>query len=243
MLIRSRWLAVFNIYVGFCFVIGWWSLYHYEMSFLMFRNAHCLKSILWVLRQDDGVEGFELTSSQENIKITIICWRTTDKKDWNLPKKGILHPKTKKQPQWDSRRDLWYNQILLSFRWVTHKLENNCITEVLSQELEFWAPIRLPRLGVWHQVEEPSEHLALKVSGAWSRELYRTRGNRKATLGGHTQTRVHGTQGESGDFLGAWARATQWSWRDSGRRGRVPLRLIVGTRTLVAEVPPTACRL
>ena len=39
----------------------------------------------WALR-----EALELTSSHENTKITINCWTTIDKKDWNLPKE-IFH--------------------------------------------------------------------------------------------------------------------------------------------------------
>ena len=38
-------------------------------------------------RQGGRVEGLELTSSHKNTKITTNCWTTTDKKEWNLPKK------------------------------------------------------------------------------------------------------------------------------------------------------------
>ena len=47
--------------------------------------------------------------------------------------------------------------------------------------------IRFSGLGVWHQEEEPTEHLAFKVSGAWVQELHRTGGNKDYTLRGHTQ--------------------------------------------------------
>ena len=49
--------------------------------------------------------------------------------------------------------------------WVTHKLENNYITEVLPQESSE-PHVGLPSLGVWHREEELPEHLALKASGA-----------------------------------------------------------------------------
>ena len=51
--------------------------------------------------------------------------------------------------------------------------------------------VRLPSLGVWHQEEEPPEHLALKANEALSQELHRTGGNRDSTLGGCTQGHVH----------------------------------------------------
>lgn len=35
--------------------------------------------------------------------------------------------------------------------WVTHKLENKYITEVIPQEYELLSPqVRLPNMGVWH---------------------------------------------------------------------------------------------
>ena len=57
----------------------------------------------WALRQDGEVEGLDLTSSQENTKITTNCW-TTMKKRLEPTKKDILHPNTKKKPQQDNRR-------------------------------------------------------------------------------------------------------------------------------------------
>ena len=44
--------------------------------------------------------------------------------------------------------------------------------------------IRLPSLGVCHWEEDPTEHLALKASGAWVQELHRTGGNRDSAFGG-----------------------------------------------------------
>lgn len=75
MLIRSSWVIVFNIYVGFFFspTTGGSTFYHHEMTFLIFRNAHYLKRLLWILGQDDRVEGLELTYSHENTEITTIC--------------------------------------------------------------------------------------------------------------------------------------------------------------------------
>ena len=45
-----------------------------------------------------------------------------------------------------------------------------------------------PTSGIWHQEEEPSEHLALKVSGASSRKLHRTGGNKQHSWRAHTRS-------------------------------------------------------
>ena len=45
------------------------------------------------------------------------------------------------QQQWDTRRGIFVIQSTrIPMGWVTHKLENNSITEVLPQEWGFWAP-------------------------------------------------------------------------------------------------------
>ena len=49
--------------------------------------------------------------------------------------KDILHPKTKKKPQGDGRRgEIMVKSNPTHAGWVTHKLENNYIAEVLPQE-------------------------------------------------------------------------------------------------------------
>ena len=71
--------------------------------------------------------------------------------------------------------------------WATHKLENNCITEVLPQEWDFWADARFSSLRVWHQKEEPPEHLTLRPAGIKcrrSKELEETK--TPLLVGAHT---------------------------------------------------------
>ena len=144
--------------------------------------------------QDSRVEGHELTSSYENTKITTNWWTTIDRKMLEPTNKDILCPKTKKKPQQDGRRSttaIKANPIPAG--WVTHKLENNYIAEVLPQEWKFWPQVMLPSLAVWQWDEEPPENLALKASGILLQEFHSTRGNRNSTLGGHTQGLVHTT--------------------------------------------------
>ena len=71
-------------------------------------------------------------------EITTTCWKTIKKKKKLQPnKKDILHMKTKK-PQWDGRRGtISIKSNLTLAKWVTHKLENNYITEVLPQKWKY----------------------------------------------------------------------------------------------------------
>ena len=149
-------------------------------------------------RQDSGVEGLELTSFHENIKITTNCWTTINKRSLEPTKKDILHQKTKKKPQQDSKKDTFViKSNPIPTGWATPKLENKYITEVFPQKWEYWAP---------HQAPQPdglalggaSELLALKASGTWVQELHRTGGNRDSTLGGCTPGFMcTGTQGKA----------------------------------------------
>ena len=60
---------------------------------------------------------------------------TINRKTLEATKKDILHTKTKKKPQRDGRRGaLAIKPTPISARWVTHKLENNYLAEVLPQE-------------------------------------------------------------------------------------------------------------
>ena len=69
-------------------------------------------------------------------KSQLIAEQPTTKKCWNLKKKkDTLHPKTKKKPQRDGRRGaIMIKSNPIPAGWVTHKLENNYITEVLPWE-------------------------------------------------------------------------------------------------------------
>ena len=187
-------------------------------------------------REDGGVEGLELTSCHENSRITTNWWTTIDKKDWNLQKKDILCPKTKK-PQEDGRNDpfgLQSNPI--HTEWETHKLENDYIKEVLPQEWEFWAPHQAPQSGCL--ALGGGERRAFVSEGQWGMiaGTLQDWGNRNSTLGGHAQgLTCTGTRGTISDFIGAWVAPTCWSWRVTWG-GRGWLWLTVGTRTLVAEI-------
>ena len=67
-------------------------------------------------------------------------------------------------------------------------------TQKFSRRSESSEPhIRIPSLGVWHQEEEPLEHLALKASRACSQEIYRTGGNKLRSWRVHD---VHWDPGE-----------------------------------------------
>lgn len=81
-------------------------------------------------------------------------------------------------------------------RWATHKLENNCITEVLTG-VRALNPTRCLILGAWHWGEDPPEHLAVNVSGAGA-----PHNCVKQTLHSwteHTGLRVHWVSGQSKD--------------------------------------------
>ena len=78
-----------------------------------------------------------------------------------------------KKPKWDGKKvTLMIQSNATSTRWVTHKLENNYITEVLLREWGLWAPCQIPQCGCLALGEELPEHLSLKASGTWSQKLH-----------------------------------------------------------------------
>ena len=96
-------------------------------------------------RQDDGVEGLQLTPSHENTKITNNCWTTIDQKDWNLPKQiSCIQGRRRSPSEMVGGAHSWYNQIPYPLGgWPT-----NCkitITEVLPQVWKFCAPHQAPQ--------------------------------------------------------------------------------------------------
>ena len=151
----------------------------------------------------------------KNIKIRTNCWKTIDKKGLEPTKKDILLPKTKQPPQQDGRRCvLWYNQITYppggwttNWKTVSQKFSHR------SEDSE--AHIRLTSLGIWHQEEEPSEHLALKVSGASSQKHHRTGGSKQHSQRAHKISHRPGPRAKSSDFTGERARYTCLSRRVS----------------------------
>ena len=149
-------------------------------------------------KQDGGVEGYALTLSCENPRITTSCWTIIGRKTLELTKKDNPHPKTKEKPQWDDRKGaITVKSNPITASWATHKLGNTYTTEVHPLEWRFWAHIRLPNLGVQQREEEFLENQTLKASGIWLQNFDRTGRNRDSTLGGHTQSSVCiGTQGK-----------------------------------------------
>ena len=119
---------------------------------------------------------------------------------------------------------LQYNQILYHLGSLQTGEQLDCTSfptwvRVLNPT-QNWG-VSLTSLEVWHQ-EEPSEHLALKATGAWVQEFYRTRGNRDSPLGGCTQS-----------FLctGALGRTYLWVLEDLLERWRLALAHSAGKDT------------
>lgn len=86
-------------------------------------------------------------------------------------------------------------------KFQTHKLENNCISEVLPQE-NSEPQVKLPSLWVWHQEESP-EHLALK--GFDHRNFTGLREIETPLLEGTQRFQAHweGPRGKSSDLIRA----------------------------------------
>ena len=140
---------------------------------------------------------------------------TTTKTPLEPAKKDTPRPKTEKKLQWDSRRGtimIQSNPITPS--WVIHKLEKNYIAEAFKKEWKFWS-LHQASQAVWQGKEEPSENLALKVSGIrsqdWGKEkLYFWRS--------HTRSHIHQEPGgKASGFISTWAwvRPTCWYRRFS----------------------------
>ena len=82
-----------------------------------------------------------LISSCKSTKVTTSCWTTIDMRRLNLPKTGTPHLNTKK-PQGEGRRvTIMIKSNPMPTGWVTHKLKNNNIKEVLWLLWRFWNPM------------------------------------------------------------------------------------------------------
>ena len=111
--------------------------------------------------QDGGIERPWAHLLSQHTKITTIRRTTIDEKDLNQAEKIFHHQRHKEgtTARWAEEANSWYNQS----GWATHKLEKNCITEVLprvSHRPTRWAP--LPRSPV--PGTRLLEHSALKAS-------------------------------------------------------------------------------
>ena len=83
--------------------------------------------------QGGGIEGHALIFFCESTKITDTCLAAINRRMLKLTKKRYPHPRTKEKPQWDGRRDaIMIKSSPLTVGWVTHKLENSNIKEVIK---------------------------------------------------------------------------------------------------------------
>lgn len=57
------------------------------------------------------------------------------------------------------------------------------MAEVLPQDWEFWTPHQAPHPDVWHHQEENPQHLVLRASNTWGKNLHRIGENGDYTLG------------------------------------------------------------
>ena len=145
-------------------------------------------------RQDSGAEDLELTSSQENTKITAI-----DKEDRNLPKKKRYSMSQDKE---------YITKIVGMMHWQynqfpypplgqggTHKLENNYIPEVFPWEWEFEVPCQPPHPGSIASGEGAPR--ALGFEGQQISEAWQDWGKRRLhSWRMHTRSHVHWDPGQ-----------------------------------------------
>ena len=133
-------------------------------------------------------------------------------------KKDILHPKTKKKPQRDGRK----NAIMIKSNpiptgWETHKLKNNYTVEALPLEWKFWAACQTPQPGGLASGGGDSRVSGFEGQQCLIADCHRTGENRNSTLGGCTQGFIPDPRDKICDLLRAWARPTRWYWRVSSR--------------------------
>ena len=120
--------------------------------------------------------------------------------------------------------------------WVTHKLENNYMTEVIPEEWKFWSPHQAPH---HESLASGGVPRASGFEGQWGSD------HRNSTGMGETETPLldvahkvlctPGRRGKSNDLIRAWARPTCWYWRVSCR-GRGKLWLTAGEKIMEAVV-------
>ena len=124
-----------------------WSLFFYPCGIMSEINIKRYLKII-ILVQDGRVEGCALISSCKSTKITTSCWTAIDRRTLEPTKKRYHTSKDKLQ---------WYGNhcrgaIMIQSNptptgWVTHKLENNDINEVLPLLWRFWAPHQRSQAG------------------------------------------------------------------------------------------------
>ena len=127
----------------------------------------------------------------------------------STPKKDTPHPKTKKKPQWDSRRSaIAIKSNPIPAEWTTQKLENNNTEEVLWVLWRFWAPWQAFQLGDLTKNGNPQ-----RIWPWRSAEFdYRTStglGETETPFFESTKFCLHQDPGERrSDLTGDWARPT-----------------------------------
>ena len=124
--------------------------------------------------------------------------------------------------------------------WVTHKLENKYITEVIPQEYELLSPKSGSPTCGYGIGRRSSENIWLWKPVASNRKDFTEPREKETPLLEGTQGLVcTRTQEKVSDFIGAWVRPSCGSWRVSWGGG-MELWLTVGTRAVAAVVPGKA---
>ena len=163
---------------------------------------------------DDGVEGLELTSSHEKIKITTNCWTIINNKNIRTYQKKIFYI----QRQGSHNKMLigvisWKNQIPYPLgRWPT-KLKI-IILQTFPHRSEFWAPCQAPQPRGQPSGREGPRAFGFEVQQGLSSEAPQDCGKqRQHSWLVHLRFHVHWVPGQSSDYIGARARATCKFWR------------------------------
>ena len=144
-----------------------------------------------------------------------------DKKAGTFQKRYCTSKDKKKPDKMVRESHLWYNK----FNIQTHKLENNYITEVLTQGREFRASSQAPQGRGLVLTGRASRALGFPSTGAWLQEFHRTGGWTPHVEGAPRSYESSGP-GQRQDLKGDWAGPTCWSWRVScGSRGQLWLSL------------------
>ena len=119
-------------------------------------------------------------------------------------------------------------------KWVIKKLEIILQTSPHRRE-SFELLIRLPRLGFWHQGDEPQSIWLWRPARLDCRSSTGMGKERLHSLRVHIRPVHIKTHNKSSDFTGARSRLIQWSWRVPWRAEEW-LWLILGSRMLMAEL-------
>ena len=117
------------------------SLYEVIIS----KCIHVSRRQVIVLVQDGRVERFAPISSCESTKIVTSYLTSIKRRMLEPTKKDTPYPKTKKKLYWGGRRGaVRIKSNPIPAGWVSHKLENSNIKEVLALFQRFWITLGCP---------------------------------------------------------------------------------------------------